>query len=130
MFSGKNTKTQQIRKQTEKKMQNKEYLKSKKGTLGYIDYNKGCYISYRNENHFFYKFNGFGVSVKLLDYLTEKNINRIIINYLDREIYFAYTDDFIVKGDAWTDGNDEQLILNLKHWRKKIKDDRQICLHT
>lgn len=85
--------------------------------LGEIDYDNKTYLTFKNENHFFRNFEGFGASVKLLDYLIEKGIEMFIVNYNNQDFYYVDVLKFITKGHEWTDnGNDHQLILHIGQW--------------
>lgn len=85
--------------------------------IGEIDYEKKCFVTFKNDRHYFRNFDGFGASIKLLDYLQEKGIDLFIVNFNNQDFYWTEIASFIVKGKEWTDGDDDhQLILHISHW--------------
>jgi len=102
--------------------------KIKKGDkeIGFINYEKNRYVSPRTESHKFRMFgNGFGVSVKLVDYLLEKNIEWIVIDFGRGRYYLARVLDFINKGETWNDNGDDQLILPLNKFNQESTTEVQ-----
>ena len=92
--------------------------------IGKIDYERGVYLSYRNEKHKFHMWgDGFGLSVKILDLLISENIEYIVINYCNKEGYITPIASFLVNGISWKDKSfgveEEQLILPLKFFKKE-----------
>lgn len=96
----------------------KEYIRMAGKTRGHIDTERKVYISHRTEKHLFRKFNGLGCSVKILDFLSEKGIGsiEIIFNLIKLE---CTVQDFYNFGEIYSDGKDEQLILNLNRFNNK-----------
>ena len=88
------------------------FFKGKK--IGIIK--NGCYTSFRNDLHLFRKYNGWGASIKLLDYLYQKKIEYFVINYKNDVVYYCYLDKFLTDGIKWDDDGDKQLILSLDKW--------------
>ena len=86
--------------------------------IGYIETDKKCYVTFKTKDHYFRNFDGFGASMKLLDYLQEKGIDTFIVNYNNEDFYYVDIDTFIIKGHEWLEGDDEQLILNINYWTR------------
>lgn len=60
-----------------------------------------AYTSKRRPNHFFIKFNGFGIDSGILKDLIAKKIDWIVIDYLGkrgRVLFTASVDDWLLKG--------------------------------
>jgi hypothetical protein len=107
----------------------KEFIKSEKGTLGYIDYPNKIYVSFRTRNHKFHMFgDGFGMSVSLLDYLQKRGIPTVVINFENAMYYIATVNSFVLNGEWWNDNGDEQLILPLSMFNKTTKTEVQTVL--
>ena len=70
--------------------------------LGYIDTENKIYISDRNRTHIFNIYNGLGISIKVLDLLQEKDINKIIIRMEGNELITTVS-TFLVHGISYTD---------------------------
>ncbi len=97
----------------------KEFIKIKGKSVGYIDYEKKAYYSPRNaKKHYFYIHNGFGLSVKIIDYLLENDIYKVILDFGGRKLETP-TLKFITKGKPFIDDGDEQLILEAIHFNQK-----------
>lgn len=94
--------------------------------LGHIDFTRSAYVSYRNENHQFYKYgNGFGLSVKLIDYLISKNINLVVINYKNQRGFVTEVNEFLTHGVEYDDDGDLQIILPQKFFRENFIEEKQ-----
>ena len=83
----------------------------------------GVYVTPRKPNHFFKKYQGFGISLKILKTLENRGISQMTIIYYGKEItrYKANFSDFRTFGIKYTDTTegtpDEQLILSTKHMK-------------
>lgn len=94
--------------------------------VGEINYEDRYYLSYRNRNHCFHIFNdGFGISEKVLDYLYQNKINKIIINFENKLLLSCDIDYFLIKSKEYSDNGDKQLILEGNLWNKEIIKTRQ-----
>lgn len=99
--------------------------------LGHIDYSDRTYKSERLfERHFYFKFDGYGISQNVLDVLEKENIEKVKLFITDRnEVLETTTGMFLVKGIEVKDdtfGKEEvQLILPMKFWNKKIASIHQ-----
>jgi hypothetical protein len=81
------------------------------------------YISHRNKNHWFRKYNGFGISASVLEELRKYEVQLIKIVYTKtdktQEVYITQLTNFYEKGIIYKDGfNDYQRILNIKEFKK------------
>ena len=85
--------------------------------VGEVDLERKCYLSFRTDKHFFriYGF-GFGVSKKIIDFLTSAQIEHIIINFDNIRVYHVDMNYFIDTAQIYVNDNDEQLILPLNKW--------------
>lgn len=98
--------------------------------IGAVDLENKIFVTKRSAEHFFIKYeNGLGLSVKVIDFLLDQNIEKVIIRFDNYEDIWVYVVDFISKANPYThteDGKiDEQLILPLKFW-KKVNERREI----
>ena len=91
-----------------------------KGITGFIDLEKKIYFSRRGREHFFHKFGGWGLSFSVMDVLQKYNTEDIILE-IDNMFLKTRLSSFLVHGSEWNDGNDRQLILNLKYFNKNDK---------
>jgi hypothetical protein len=78
------------------------------------------YITQRRPEHFFIKFQGFGLSAGLLRRLKDRHIVEVIILYSRKDgtqvAYKSLLTDFYDRGEHWTDREaDRQLILPVRH---------------
>lgn len=99
--------------------------------IGEIDLEKAFYLSHRTQAHYFHKFEGFGISIKVLDYLMSKKVEKIGIIFENREFYYANIDSFLIHGIEYDDNGDIQLILPLKFYTKykeEIREEVQVHL--
>lgn len=91
-----------------------EYIKKNDKIIGSIIDN--VYYSIRENYHFMNKFNGFGISEKLLFYLDDKGIKDIIIVY-KKVNYRCSVTDFIISNKVYTfyneNGEDIQRFINI-----------------
>lgn len=109
--------------ETNKKM---EMLQLNGKIVGKIDEKKKIYISERTSDHFFRKFSGFGMSVKILNYLRSEDVETIIILY-NGAILRASVQLFYEKGIPHRnelDKRDAQLVLPLLEFQKGVKQDK------
>jgi len=75
------------------------------------------YYTERTPKHFFYKFQGYGISTTILDELKSRGIRQIQLKYYGKEkitFYKTALDQWILKGKKYKYGNDQQIILNIK----------------
>lgn len=86
-----------------------------KGIIGYINYETKQFMTIRTREHFFHKFNGFGLSFSVIDLLEKEGIEEVVIEY-EGKFYKTTITKFSIHGDIWDDNGDKQLILNLKHF--------------
>ncbi len=103
----------------------KEYIKIKNKIVGVINHETCSYTSPRDaRKHYFKMYDGLGMSIKILDYLDSKKIDKIIMDFggktLETDIAFFWS-----KGEYWKDGNDEQLILQSKYFNQENKIELQ-----
>jgi len=95
---------------------------------GHIDYGEEAYITYRGEEHLFYKYDGFGISEGVLDILHAEGIEKIILFYKGYKIE-TNINQFIVHGHEWVDKTfgkaEKQLILPLKFCKKTETHEAQ-----
>lgn len=107
----------------------KEFLKNKKGIIGFIDYDKKIYFSRRDKTHQFRIFGmGFGLSINVLEKLEKEKIKTIVIEFCGIKKYCANTDTFLVYGHDWKDEKDQQIILPLKYFNQKHLEEKQLIL--
>jgi len=80
------------------------------------------YVTYRNKDHFFRKFEGFGISTKLLMELRRQGCRKIIIVYDIGEkqiLYEVHPDTFLSTGIIWKFRQaDYQRVLSLIYFTK------------
>lgn len=81
----------------------------------------GAFVTYRNEKGFFALLNGFGISKTVLKILKSRNIEKIVLIHRNagiQKLYRATVKDFYEKGIIYNKGNDIQLILDLKYFKR------------
>lgn len=80
------------------------------------------YITFRNKDHWFKKYNGFGISFSVLDELKNYDVVLIKIIYTKQdntqEVYITELNKFFEEGLVYCDNGDFQRILNIKHFKK------------
>lgn len=87
----------------------------------------GVFVTHRGKEHVFRKFNGFGMSFKVLKELVDLRCRKIVIVFNDgyeEVVYKVSPEDFLDKGLVYFDGLDSQRVLsfdflsksNLKRW--------------
>ncbi len=88
--------------------------------IGSVD--NGTFFTRRKPEHFFRKFQGFGITKKAIDVLRLNNVEKIQILYEGVKGPIVYTttiQDYLDKGQSWTNStgskHDFQLILATKH---------------
>lgn len=82
------------------------------------------YVTIRRPEHFFRKYNGFGMSTQLLKILKNHGVAWIWVRYEKTDgstsNYLAALEDFYAHGIPYTDRSvDTQLILPLTHFGRK-----------
>ncbi|MDX1699759.1 MAG: hypothetical protein R3250_04025 [Melioribacteraceae bacterium] len=78
------------------------------------------YFTDRKPEHYFIKFNGFGISTQVLQALNGAEVKRIELTYKGTQgmqIWETTLKDFFEFGQQYNDKGDEQLVLNRKHWK-------------
>jgi hypothetical protein len=85
--------------------------------IGWIDTEAKIYFTKRTQNHYFFKFEGFGLSEGVLDMLDIYKIE-LIHFIIEDKIYEAKVSDFFVFGNDYTDIDDKQIILNKKFYHE------------
>lgn len=92
---------------------------------GYIDLDRGVYVSERTHLHQFVKYEGgFGISCSILDLLDNLKIEWVVINYENIKGYITNTSKFLTKGIEFDFNGDLQLILPLSEWELKMNEER------
>jgi hypothetical protein len=86
--------------------------------VGRIDVLNKTFFTTRNPNHYFIKYNGFGISSNILEKLKRNEIENIVIDYYGKKNYrlVTRTDVFLNKGIKYDNYGDEQYILNEKEF--------------
>jgi hypothetical protein len=90
--------------------------------LGTIE--NGIYISVRKPQHFFIKYNGFGLTENLLEYIKQEGATHVKIRYLGKkgeEIWLTPVENFNYYGTAYYNKLDKQLVLTRKYWEVKCQ---------
>lgn len=113
-----------------------DYLKPVRNKNGVVfGFIKGdTYVSERMfKTHYFFKFEGYGISESILDILQNENIEKIKLIITDKnEILETNVNQFIVNGIDWTDSTfgfqEKQLILPLKYFNKKESLTKQMVV--
>lgn len=99
--------------------------------VGTMDTEKGIYVSHRTREHIFRKFNGFGLSLSIIEYLYKNEIKYIIINFEDKQSFWTELKNFVMHGKEFNDAGDLQYILNMDFWKTgEIKTEEQKHLNT
>ncbi|RLE44049.1 hypothetical protein DRJ19_01350 [Candidatus Woesearchaeota archaeon] len=99
-----------------------EFLHIHRKFAGVLKNNKD-FVCHRHDRHLFKKFNGFGLSVSLLEELKKRNCKRVILIWHKsdgtEEALVTTPEMFFIKGKVWRNEDvDYQRILPLKEWRK------------
>ena len=81
-------------------------LKSGK-IIGWMDVDNSRYVSDRSKETFFYKHNGFGLSLRVLNLLRQYDIKEVIIRYEGIRELKCLVSDFFEYGKRWTDNRQE-----------------------
>jgi len=79
------------------------------------------YYTDRNKNHFFIKFQGFGISLSILTDLKEKGCKNIQITYFGKTKikYYCSLDSFSSSSKKWNDeGEDLQLFVSTRDMKE------------
>ncbi|MFW5852807.1 MAG: hypothetical protein ACOCUR_02150 [Nanoarchaeota archaeon] len=85
---------------------------------------KNEFVSVRRSEHFFRKFNGFGISFLVIERLKAKNVEVVKIIFQKKdgtaELYETELDSFLSKGKFYRDlEGDYQKILAINHFNKQ-----------
>ena len=83
--------------------------------VGYIDYDTSTYHTKRQKKNIMRSYYGFGISLPILEYLFEQDINRITIHCEDK-CYHVSVSRFYIIGFEHNDYNDKQLILPMSYF--------------
>lgn len=108
----------------------KENIFFKGKLLGTVDTEREVYVSRRTKEHQFHIFgDGFGLSEKVIRRLYDLDVQKILINFEDRHLFWVKLDIFVCKGKDWNDNGDKQIILPLKFWNEdEIKFEQQMLV--
>ena len=95
----------------------------------------GTYISERKPEHFMWKFQGYGISEDVLQYLNKNNIKKVKIIYygkLGKKILTAMVDDYFKSSKTHNfilpnGKNDKQYFLSEKEMILEDSDDKMGC---
>jgi hypothetical protein len=94
------------------------FLKNK--LIGRIDKENKIYVSLRTSEHIFRKYgDGFGISMDVLRYLEENEIDTIIINFENIRAYITDINRFYFHGIEYDFFEDKQLILPIQYFKEK-----------
>jgi len=93
--------------------------------VGYITIDKR-FIGFRRPEHYFIKFQGFGMSTALLTQLKRQDVHTITIIYTKKDAsqtkFTTPINKFYEEGEKYTDReNDTQLILHLNHFKREVQ---------
>jgi len=108
------------------KIKKRLYIDNKDVSVGVICEYKGKEVAilWRNEKHFFIKFNGFGIDLKLYNFiLTHTTIEDIIIYYTGSNgliMYFSKIDDWLNGEIVEYEGYGKQIVLP----KTKMKEEK------
>lgn len=92
---------------------------------GLFRHENKVYISFRNYNHYFRKYNGLGISASVLEHLKKLGCRKIIFIYTKPDNtqikYETYPNKFYEVGTKYRDGeNDYQFILSLVNFNMDV----------
>jgi len=103
----------------------KEFIKYKGKIRGWIE-GDTFYSDRSTIDHFFRKFNGYGISVKILEVLEDRKIERVCLVLDGWKKLTTSPSVLVLKGKMWKDGEDDwQVILPLCEWREKLVWEEQ-----
>lgn len=106
----------------------REYIRLKGKVRGWVDTKRKVYVSPRERNHLFLKFNGLGCSVKILNFLRERSIESIEILFNSYRL-LSSVQDFYEKGEIYSNNGDKQFILPLEKFSVGGKvEEKQVKL--
>lgn len=92
----------------------KEEIRRDGRMIGWIDHDTKIYFSYRNpEIHLMKKYNGYAVSVKVLNYLDTKNVTHIIILTEKRNYVYTLLDFMLSNLEHLNEDDDLQLFCSI-----------------
>ncbi len=94
-----------------------------RGIIGWVE--KGMFFSNRDSRkHYFRKYEGYGISEDILDFLIDSKITQICLIIDNRTLLSCGPEQFLVNAIYYTDMSlgkpDKQLILPLKCWSEKL----------
>jgi len=105
-----------------------EQIKKKGKTLGWIDYEKKIYFSKRTSDHFFIKYNGWAISISVLNYLQKRKIT--LIEVISEGFgYLTTLQRFFERGIPHInelDNSDKQLVLSMDGWKRDNRNQKKI----
>lgn len=109
-------------------MKNKIYYMGK--IIGELDEEENCFYSTRTPDHIFHIFGeGIGLSEKVIDFLMDKNCERMVISFQNR-LLWVYLVEFVTKGNQYKNiekgKEDLQLIIPFKFWRKEDEIEKRV----
>ena len=84
-------------------------------TVGYVDFDTSTYHTKRANKNLMKSYYGFGISLPIIDYLLDNDVNKIAIHYNDR-VYYVSVVRFYIRGFEHNDFNDKQIILPLSYF--------------
>lgn len=93
--------------------------------VGYITRDKR-FIGFRRPEHYFIKFQGFGMSTALIAQLKKEEVHTVTIIYTKKDATQSKLttpiNKFYELGEKYTDKeNDTQLILGVKHFKREAQ---------
>lgn len=83
--------------------------------VGYIDFDTKVYHTKRQNKNIMRGYYGFGISLPIINYLFEEDINLIAIHH-GGKIYWTSVSKFYINGFNHTDQHDKQLILPMGYF--------------
>lgn len=87
------------------------------------------YYTERRQNHFFRKFNGWGIGARAIKALARYNAKYVIFRYYWNNSITDFgmpLEDFILAGDIWVDANpnsitdEEQIVCDVKYMTRTV----------
>lgn len=99
--------------------------------IGKIDPTGRVFITWRKPNHYFRKYNGFGINLELLNKLKLNNVKAILIKYKGTKLrrYYIGVKGALKYGVKYKHKDfEEQVIINLIYWSELEwqKDSKQV----
>ena len=99
--------------------------------VGEVDSEDGVFITKRKPEHYFNKYDGFGISKLIINHLKRLHIKEVRILYgeIKPERWITDLNSFVKYGQTFNHGKDSQLILSKRHWDiTKLGEDKQTKL--